>query len=94
MNGLSASELADLVGVTEAEVDQPVELDILVPRDGAGPFLETTCRRSAWPPRASGPGCRWRGSRRRSARAGCRSRSWRPPPTAGGRCARRGPTDR
>ncbi len=41
MNGLSASELADLVGVTAVEVDRLVDLGILVPRDGAGPFLET-----------------------------------------------------
>jgi adenylate cyclase len=41
MNGLSASELADLVGVAEAEVERLVELGILVARDGAGPFLES-----------------------------------------------------
>jgi adenylate cyclase len=41
MNGLSASELADLAGVTEAQVQRLVDLGILVPRDGAGPFLET-----------------------------------------------------
>jgi class 3 adenylate cyclase len=41
MNGLSAAGLADLAGVTEAEVRRLVELGILVPRDGAGPFLET-----------------------------------------------------
>jgi adenylate cyclase len=40
MNGLSASELADLVGVTEAEVERLAELGILAARDGAGPFLE------------------------------------------------------
>ena len=40
MNGLSASELADLAGVTEAEVERLAELGILVARDGAGPFLE------------------------------------------------------
>jgi adenylate cyclase len=40
MNGLSASGLADLAGVTEAEVQRLVELGILVARDGAGPFLE------------------------------------------------------
>jgi adenylate cyclase len=39
MKGLSASELADLAGVTEAEVRRLVELGILVARDGAGPFL-------------------------------------------------------
>jgi len=41
MNGLSASGLADLAGVTEPEVARLVELGILVARDGAGPFLET-----------------------------------------------------
>ena len=53
------------------------------------------CRRSAWPPRASGPGCRWTRSPRRSGRAGCRSPSWRPQSGTGGvRCARHGPTGR
>jgi adenylate cyclase len=41
MNGLSASGLADLAGVTELEVARLVELGILVVRDGADPFLET-----------------------------------------------------
>ena len=41
MNGLSAAGLADLAGVTEAEVGRLVELGILVARDGAGPFRET-----------------------------------------------------
>jgi adenylate cyclase len=41
MNALSASGLADLAGVTEAEVRRLVELGILVARAGAGPFLET-----------------------------------------------------
>jgi adenylate cyclase len=41
MNALSASGLADLAGVTEAEVQRLVELGILVARDGAGPFLAT-----------------------------------------------------
>jgi adenylate cyclase len=39
MSGLSASGLADLAGVTEAEVWRLVELGILVARDGADPFL-------------------------------------------------------
>ena len=38
MRELSASGLAGLAGVTEAEVERLVELGILVPRDGAGPF--------------------------------------------------------
>jgi adenylate cyclase len=41
MNALSASGLADLAGVTEAEVQRLVEFGILVARDGADPFLET-----------------------------------------------------
>jgi adenylate cyclase len=41
MNGLSASELADLAGTTAAEVQRLVELGILVAREGADPFLET-----------------------------------------------------
>jgi adenylate cyclase len=39
MNELSASALADLAGVTEAEVERMVDLGILVARDGADPFL-------------------------------------------------------
>jgi class 3 adenylate cyclase len=39
MNGLSAAGLADLAGVTEAEVQRLVDLGILVARDRAGPFL-------------------------------------------------------
>jgi hypothetical protein len=45
MNALSASELADLAGVTEAEVERLVELGILVARDGDGPFLETDAQK-------------------------------------------------
>jgi adenylate cyclase len=41
MNALSASGLADLAGVTAAEVQRMVDLGILVARDGADPFLET-----------------------------------------------------
>jgi adenylate cyclase len=41
MNRLSAAGLADLAGVTEAEVRRLVDLGILVARHGAGPFLET-----------------------------------------------------
>src|ERR671930_993592 len=41
MKGLSAAGLADLAGVTEAEVRRLVGLGILVARHGAGPFLET-----------------------------------------------------
>src|SRR5919201_2090653 len=58
MKELSASELADLAGVTEAEVQRLVELGILVARDGAGPFREpdvpkvrlaTACERAGLP---------------------------------------------
>ncbi|HZC98819.1 MAG TPA: adenylate/guanylate cyclase domain-containing protein [Actinomycetes bacterium] len=42
---LSASELADLAGVTKAEVDRLVGLGILVARDGAGPFLAADARK-------------------------------------------------
>jgi hypothetical protein len=41
MNGLSASGLADLAGVTEVEVARLAELSILVVRAGTDPFLET-----------------------------------------------------
>jgi hypothetical protein len=41
MNGLSAAGLADLAGVTEAEVRWLVDLGVLVARHGAGPFPET-----------------------------------------------------
>jgi adenylate cyclase len=58
MKGLSASELADLAGVTEAEVGRLVGLGVLVARHGAGPFLEadaqkvrlaTACERAGLP---------------------------------------------
>jgi adenylate cyclase len=41
MDGLSASGLADLAGVSEAEVARLVKLGILVARDGTRPFLES-----------------------------------------------------
>jgi adenylate cyclase len=41
VNPLSAAGLADLAGVTEAEVQRMVDLGLLAARDGAGPFLET-----------------------------------------------------
>jgi adenylate cyclase len=41
MHALTAAGLADLAGVTAAEVERLVDLGILVPRDGPGPFLET-----------------------------------------------------
>jgi adenylate cyclase len=39
MEELSATGLAELAGVTTADVDRMVELGILVARDGPGPFL-------------------------------------------------------
>jgi len=41
MEPLSAAGLAELAGATEAEVEHMVDLGILVPRDGADPFLAT-----------------------------------------------------
>jgi adenylate cyclase len=41
MNGLSAARLADLAGVTAAEVERLVDLGVLVARDGGEPFLES-----------------------------------------------------
>jgi adenylate cyclase len=41
MKGLSAARLADLAGVTAAEVERLVELGVLVARDGGEPFRET-----------------------------------------------------
>jgi hypothetical protein len=37
MNALSAAGLADLAGVTAAEVQRLVDLGVLVARDGTGP---------------------------------------------------------
>jgi class 3 adenylate cyclase len=45
MNGLSAAGLADLAGVTEAEVGRLVDLGVLVARDGDGPFLAADAQR-------------------------------------------------
>jgi hypothetical protein len=45
VNALSAAGLADLAGVTEAEVERLVDLSVLVTRDGAGPFRETDVQR-------------------------------------------------
>jgi hypothetical protein len=41
MEPLSASGLAELAGATEAEVEHMIDLGILVPCDGAAPFLAT-----------------------------------------------------
>jgi adenylate cyclase len=45
MGALSAAELADLAGVTQAEVERLVDLGVLVVRDGAGPFRETDAQK-------------------------------------------------
>jgi adenylate cyclase len=45
MSGLSASELADLAGVTEAEVQRLVALGILQARGGDRPFLEADAQK-------------------------------------------------
>src|ERR671914_1127357 len=45
MNELSAAGLADLAGVTEPDVARLVELGVLVPRDGGGPFRETDVKK-------------------------------------------------
>jgi adenylate cyclase len=45
MRALSASELADLAGVTQAEVERAAALGLLVARDGDGPFQETDVRK-------------------------------------------------
>ncbi|HEY3035177.1 MAG TPA: hypothetical protein VGJ54_11045, partial [Streptosporangiaceae bacterium] len=45
MGALSAAELADLAGVTEAEIDRLVDLGILVARDGTRPFLATDAQK-------------------------------------------------
>jgi adenylate cyclase len=45
MKELSTAELADLAGVTEAEVRRLADLGILVTRHGAAPFLETDAQK-------------------------------------------------
>jgi hypothetical protein len=94
MNGLSASELADLAGVTAAEVDRLVGLGILVARESGGPFLETdvqkvrlgmACERAGLPMDAIAS----------AVRAGRLSFAFlEAAPTGDGRSARRRPTGR
>jgi class 3 adenylate cyclase len=43
--GLSVAELADLAGVTEAEIDRLVDLGILVARNDTRPFLATDAQK-------------------------------------------------
>src|SRR5215216_4765660 len=94
MNGLSASGLADLAGVTEGEVARLVELGILVPRDGTDPFLDTDVQKVRLAAGCEQAGLPMETIPRPSGRAGCRSRSWRPRRSGAGRCAREGPTGR
>ena len=88
MNALSAAGLADLAGVTQAEVERLADLGVLVARDGAGPFLESDVQKVRLAAACEQAGLRWRGSPRPSGRASCRSPSWRRHPTEGGRSAR------
>ena len=64
MTELSASGLADLAGVTEPEVARLVELGLLVPRDGAGPFRETDVPGPVAPPTPPGDQPAGRAARR------------------------------
>jgi hypothetical protein len=84
MAGLSAAGLANLAGVTEAEVERLVELGILVARDGPGRFLETDVPKVRLAIAWQRVGCRRPGSRRPSGPVGCRFRCWRPPTTGDG----------
>ena len=45
VNELTAAGLADLAGVTEADVRRMVDLGLLVAREGAGPYRETDVRK-------------------------------------------------
>jgi hypothetical protein len=45
LSALSAAELADLAGVTTADVDRLVDLGIVVARHDAGPFRETDAQK-------------------------------------------------
>jgi adenylate cyclase len=45
MDALSASGLADLAGVSQAEVQRLVDLGILTARDGTGPFLASDAQK-------------------------------------------------
>jgi hypothetical protein len=82
---LSASELADLAGVTEVEIDRLVDLGVLVARNAPGSFdvtdaqnvlLATACEQAGLPMEGIAAAIR---------AAGCHSRSWsRPAPKVGG----------
>jgi hypothetical protein len=94
MNALSASGLADLAGVTEAEVQRLVGLGILVARDGPGPFLETDVQKVRLATACERAGLPMAGIAA-AIRAGRLSFAFlEAAPTGAGRCARRGPTGR
>jgi len=94
MKELSASELVDLAGTTETEVQRLVDLGILVARDGAGPFLATDVQKVCL-----ATACEWTGlptaGIAAAIRAGRLSFAFlEASPVRGGRCVRRGPTGR
>jgi hypothetical protein len=91
---LSTSELAELAGATEAEVDRMVGLGILVPRDRSRPFLATDVQKVRLAKACEQAGLPMEGIASAIRAGGCRSRSWRPPRSGAGRCARREPTGR
>jgi hypothetical protein len=57
---LSASELADLAGVTEAEVARMVGVGVLLPREGARPFRTTDVQKVRLAEACERAGCRSR----------------------------------
>jgi hypothetical protein len=91
---LSTSELAELAGATEAEVDRMVGLGILVPRARSRPFLATDVQKVRLAKACEQAGLPMEGIASAIRAGGCRSRSWRPPRSGAGRCARREPTGR
>jgi hypothetical protein len=91
---LAAAEVAELAGATEVEVDRMVGLGILVPRDSAGPFLATDVQKVRLAKACEQAGLPMEGIASAIRAGGCRSRSWRPPRSGAGRCARREPTGR
>ena len=91
---LSASELADLAGVTEAEVNRMVGLGILVTRDGAGPFLTADAQKIRLATACEQAGLPMDGIAS-AIRAGRLSFTFlEASPFGAGQCAREGPTGR
>jgi hypothetical protein len=94
MNALSAAGLADLAGVTEAEVQRLVDLGVLVARDGDGPFLETDVQKVRLATACEQAGLPMAGIAA-AIRAGRLSFGFlEAAPYGAGRSARRGPTGR